>query len=145
MNHWLFYVNGNQTPPIYSSLNFFIFLSLRYQNRKIPSLFSQGLRGLQSHHSICKSRVSSELLLQPPQFYLRLELMHICILSSCFFIPFSIEVTSVGEVGAGLCAARAFVCLFVLHVLVFFSPSWCRRLIAVCGCGTRWTFLLTFF
>ena len=26
----------------------------------------------------------------------------------------------------------------------FFSSSWCRRLAAVCGCGTPWTFLLTF-
>ena len=35
-----------------------------------------------------------------------------CSLSSCFFIPFSIVVTSLGEEGAGLCAPRTFVCLF---------------------------------
>ena len=35
-----------------------------------------------------------------------------CSLSSCFFILFSIVITSLGEEGAGLCASRAFVCLF---------------------------------
>ena len=35
-----------------------------------------------------------------------------CSLSSCFFSPFSIVITSLGEEGAGLCASRAFVCLF---------------------------------
>ena len=35
-----------------------------------------------------------------------------CSLSSCFVIPFSIVITSIGEVGAGLCASRIFVCLF---------------------------------
>ena len=34
-----------------------------------------------------------------------------CSLSSCFVIPFSIVITSLGEEGAGLCASRAFVCL----------------------------------
>ena len=33
-------------------------------------------------------------------------------LSSCFVIPFSIVISSLGEEGAGLCASRAFVCLF---------------------------------
>ena len=33
-----------------------------------------------------------------------------CSLSSCFVIPFSIVITSLGEEGAGLCAPRAFVC-----------------------------------
>ena len=33
-------------------------------------------------------------------------------LSSCFVIPFSIVITSFEEEGAGLCASRAFVCLF---------------------------------
>ena len=68
-------------------------------------------------------------------------------LSSCFFILFSIVITLLVEEGAGLCASRAFVCLFV-YVLVFviflFSLSWCRGLAAVCDCGTPWTFLLTF-
>ena len=35
-----------------------------------------------------------------------------CSLSSCFVIPFSTVITSAAEVGAGLCASRAFVCLF---------------------------------
>ena len=35
-----------------------------------------------------------------------------CSLSSCFFIPLSIVITSLGEVEAGLCASRAFVSLF---------------------------------
>ena len=42
-----------------------------------------------------------------------------CSMSSCFFSPFSIVITSLGEEGAGLCASRAFVCLFVLHTLNF--------------------------
>ena len=35
-----------------------------------------------------------------------------CSLSSRFFSPFSIVITSLGEEGAGLCASRAFICLF---------------------------------
>ena len=35
-----------------------------------------------------------------------------CSLSSCFFVHFSIVITSLGEEGAGLCASRTFVCLF---------------------------------
>ena len=36
-------------------------------------------------------------------------------LSSCFVIPFNIVIiTSLGEEGAGLCASRAFVCLFCM-------------------------------
>ena len=34
MNHFLFYVKENQIPPTYSSLNFFIFLSLQFSNIK---------------------------------------------------------------------------------------------------------------
>ena len=34
VNHLLFYVKENQTPPTYSSLNFFIFLSLQFSNIK---------------------------------------------------------------------------------------------------------------
>ena len=33
-----------------------------------------------------------------------------CSLSSCFVVPFSIVMNSLGENGAGLCASRAFVC-----------------------------------
>ena len=36
----------------------------------------------------------------------------LCSLSSCLVIPFSSVVTSLGLEGAGLCASRAFVCLF---------------------------------
>ena len=35
-----------------------------------------------------------------------------CSLSSCFVLPFSTVISSFGEEGAGLCASRAFVCLF---------------------------------
>ena len=34
VNHLLFYVKENQTPPTYSSLNFFIFLSLQFSDIK---------------------------------------------------------------------------------------------------------------
>ena len=57
-----------------------------------------------------------------------------CSLSSCFFIPFSIVITLLGEEGACLCATRTFVCLFYTCWFVsFFSSSWCRRV----GCGFR--------
>ena len=38
-----------------------------------------------------------------------------CPLSSCFFSPFSIVITSLEEEGAGLCASRASVCLFCMR------------------------------
>ena len=56
-----------------------------------------------------------------------------CSLSSCFFIPFSIVNASLGEEGASLCASRAFVCLFVLHVLVF--VLFLFLLMSGVGCG----------
>ena len=60
------------------------------------------------------------------------------------FSPFSIVITSLGEEGAGLCASRAFVCLFCTRLFVsFFSSSWCQGLAAASDCGTPWTFLLT--
>ena len=63
-----------------------------------------------------------------------------------FSVCFSILITSLGEEGAGLCAPRAFVCLFCAFMfLSFFSSSWCRGLAAVCDCGIPWTFLSTFF
>ena len=55
-----------------------------------------------------------------------------CSLSSCFFISFSIVITSLGEEGAGLCASRVFVCLF-LHVLV--SVIFLFLLVSGVGCG----------
>ena len=44
-----------------------------------------------------------------------------CSLSSCFFIPFSIVITLLGEEGTGLCASRAFVCLFLCVSVCHFS------------------------
>ena len=55
-----------------------------------------------------------------------------CSLSSYFFISFSIVIASLGEEGAGLCASRAFVCLF-LHVLV--SVIFLFLLVSGVGCG----------
>ena len=48
MNHLLFNVKENQISHTYFSLNFFIFLSLQFSNKKKSSFFSQGLRGTQS-------------------------------------------------------------------------------------------------
>ena len=56
-----------------------------------------------------------------------------CSLSSCFFVPLSIVITSLGEEGAGLCASRAFEVLFVLHVLVF--VLFLFLLVSRVGCG----------
>ena len=67
-----------------------------------------------------------------------------CSLSSCFVIPFSIVITSLGEEGAGLIASRAFLVCFV-RVIFCFSSSWCRGLAAVCDCGTPWIFLSIFY
>ena len=62
-----------------------------------------------------------------------------------FSVRLSIVITSLGEERAGLCASRAFVCLFsMLKFLPYFSFSWCQRLIAACNCGTPWAFLLFF-
>ena len=46
----------------------------------------------------------------------------LCSLSSCFFIPFSIVIISLGGQGAGLCASRAFVCLLFFFARVSFCP-----------------------
>ena len=54
-----------------------------------------------------------------------------CSLSSCFVIPLSIVITSLGEEGAGLCASRAFV--FVLYVLVF--VIFLFLMVSGVGCG----------
>ena len=61
-----------------------------------------------------------------------------------FSVLFSIAITSLGEEGAGVCASRAFVCLFCTRqFLSIFSSSRCQRLAAACDCSTLWTFLLT--
>ena len=57
-----------------------------------------------------------------------------CSLSSCFVISFSIVIASLGEEGAGVCASRAFVCLF-LHVLV--SVIFLFLLLSGVGCSMR--------
>ena len=44
-----------------------------------------------------------------------------------FFSSFSIVITSLREDRAGLCASRAFVCLFC-----FFFSSWCQGLVTAC-------------
>ena len=54
-----------------------------------------------------------------------------CSFSSCFFIHFSIVITSLGEEGADLCASRAFVCLFCTLVFVLFLFLLVSRI----GCG----------
>ena len=65
-----------------------------------------------------------------------------CSLSSCFVIPFSIVITSLGEEGGDLCVSRAFDCIVVFcH---FSLPLGVGGFAAVSGCGTHWTFLLTF-
>ena len=56
-----------------------------------------------------------------------------CSLSSCFFIPFSIVITSLGEEGAGLRASCAFDCLFC--TLVFFFVIFLFLLVSGVGCG----------
>ena len=45
-----------------------------------------------------------------------------CSFSSCFFIPFSIVITSFGEEGARLCASRAFVCFVRVSFCHFSLP-----------------------
>ena len=57
----------------------------------------------------------------------------LCSLSSCFVIPFSIVITSLGEEGAGLCASRAFVCF--VHV------SFCHFSLSL-GVGGRLQFVI---
>ena len=53
-----------------------------------------------------------------------------------FSVLFSIVITSFCEERAGLCASRAFVCLFCTRrFLSFFSSSLCQGLAAVCDCG----------
>ena len=56
-----------------------------------------------------------------------------CSLSSCFAIPFSIVITSLGEEGAGLCASRAFVCFVRVSFCHFSLPlgvgGWLRFVI----------------
>ena len=69
-----------------------------------------------------------------------------CSLSVCFFCPFSILITLLGEEGAGLCADRAFVVSYAhFNLRDIFSFSWCRGLAVASACGSSWSFLFTFF
>ena len=56
-----------------------------------------------------------------------------CSLSSCFFIPFSIVITSLGKEEAGLCASGAFVCFVRVSFVIFSLPlgvgGWLRFVI----------------
>ena len=61
-----------------------------------------------------------------------------------FFSPFSIEITSLGEVRANLSAFRTFVRFVPVLDLSVSSSSWGLGRAAVCDCGTPWTFLLPF-
>ena len=78
-------------------------------------------------------------------FILRGDLFYVLpcvILFLCLFSPFSIAITSLGEERANLSAFRT----FVRFVLVWFSSSsWCPGRVAVCDCGTLWTFRLSSF
>ena len=59
-----------------------------------------------------------------------------CSLSSCFVILFSTVITSLGEEGAGLCASRAFVCLFcTCYFFFFFFCHFSLLLVSGVGCG----------
>ena len=56
----------------------------------------------------------------------------------------SIVITSLGEERAGICASRAFVCLFCTRqFLSFLSSFLSQRLTVACDCGTPWMFILT--
>ena len=67
-----------------------------------------------------------------------------CSLFSGFISPFSIEITSLGEERAGLCAT--FICLFCTHwFLSFLSSSWCQGLAAACDCDTPMDFSINVF
>ena len=60
-----------------------------------------------------------------------------CSLALCFYIHFSIVITSLGEEGAGLCASRALVCLFrTCSFLLFFLFPLVSGVSGV-GCGLR--------
>ena len=67
----------------------------------------------------------------------------------CFFCPFSILITLLGEEGAGLCAYLSCICLLDslthFNLCHCFSSSWYQGLVATSACGSSWTFLFTFF
>ena len=69
-----------------------------------------------------------------------------CSLSSRFFVPFSIFITSLWEEGAGLCVSRAFVCSFVrvslLLLLLLFVCLFCLFVCLFFFCCFFFFFLL---
>ena len=65
-----------------------------------------------------------------------------CSLSFCFYIPFSIMITSIWEEGAGLCTSRAFVCFARVSFCPFSLPLGVGGLAVVCDCGTPCVLLL---
>ena len=74
----------------------------------------------------------------------RFVLSHVLLFVLVFSVLFSIVITSLGEEKGGLCASRAFVCLFCTRqFLSFFSSSWSQGLAAAFDCDTSWTFLFT--
>ena len=77
------------------------------------------------------------------RFVLYLTLCHFVLV---FFSPFSIAITSPGELGKRELFLVLFVRLFDLCLFGFvgFLSSWCLGRAAVCDYGTPWTFLLSF-
>ena len=80
-------------------------------------------------------------------FILRGDLLYVfpcVILFLCFFSPFSIAITSLGEERAIL-SGFSYVCSVCACLdLSVSSSSWGLGRAAVCDCGTPWTFLLPF-
>ena len=82
MNHLLFYVKENQIPPTYSSLNFFIFLSLQFSNIKnFNSLFSGTER-----HTKLKLGPHMDSRLMYHVYLIRLLVFIYSFISSIFFL-----------------------------------------------------------
>ena len=73
----------------------------------------------------------------------RFVLSHALLFVLVFFfsVLLSIVITSHGEEGAGLCASRAFVCVFCTRQFLSVFSSFCSQ---ACDSGTPWTFSLTF-
>ena len=63
---------------------------------------------------------------------------------SCVFRPFSIAITSLGEVRANLSAFRMFNRFVLVGICRFLLPRYLGRA-AICDCGTPRTFLVPFF
>ena len=61
-----------------------------------------------------------------------------------FFSPFSIAITSLGEVIANLSVFRTFDRFVLVWICRFPLPLGVWERAAVCDCGTPWTFLLPF-